>query len=372
MIRKLFSSVVGASLVEARRVESVASPSPSTATATVTPRRAGVASNALTLIRGILLGGLLALFGLGSARATEPTALPETCYLFAYFYHDREGEGFRLAWSADGYDFAMLNGGNSFLTPTAGENKLMRDPSLYRDADGLFHLVWTTGWTGQTIGYASSPDLINWSEQKTLPVMAHEPEAQNCWAPEILWDPQRKHYLIHWSTTILGRYPETAMSNRRPERNHRIYATTTTDFETFTPTELIYDAGYNVIDANHIPADDGTGDWLMFVKNETLSPVTQKNIRMVRGRSTTGPWDHESPALTGDYWAEGPAAIKVGDEYRVYFDKHMLNAIGMVRSTDLVHWEDVSDRIVMPADARHGCILEVPRAVVETLLKLAP
>jgi len=59
----------------------------------------------------------------------------------------------------------------------------------------------------------------------------------------------------------------------------------------------------------------------------------------------------------------------VGDEYRVYFDKHMLNAIGMVRSTDLTHWEDVSDRIIMPADARHGCILAVPRAVVVRLLE---
>lgn len=311
---------------------------------------------------------LVLLFGGVFSTAAATPELPETCFLFAFFYHDREAEGFRLAWSADGYIFAPLNGGRSYLTPTAGEHKLMRDPAIFRDDAGRFHLVWTTGWTGQDIGYASSPDLIHWSAQQTIPVMAHEPAAQNSWAPEILWDPDRQDFLIHWSSTILGRFPETAMSNRRPERNHRIYATTTTDFKTFTPTQLLYDGGYNVIDANIIPAADGTGDWLMFVKNETFAPVTQKNIRLVRGRSATGPWDHESPALTGDYWAEGPTAIKVGDEYRVYFDKHMLNAIGMVRSTDLTHWEDVSARMVMPADARHGCILAVPRTVVETLL----
>ncbi len=302
-----------------------------------------------------------------AARAAAP-ALPETCYLFAYFYHDREGEGFRLAWSPDGYAFAPLNHGQGFLQPTAGEHKLMRDPTLIRDESGVFHLVWTTGWDGKTIGYASSKDLLTWSEQKTLPVMAHEPDAQNCWAPEILWVPAEQHFLIHWSTTIVGRYPETAWTNRRPERNHRIYGTTTKDFATFSPTFLIYDAGYNVIDANYIPAADGTTDWLMFVKEESLTPVTQKNIRLVRGRSPTGPWDRESPPITGDYWAEGPSAIKVGDEVRVYFDKHMINAIGMVRSRDLVHWEDVSDRLIMPADARHGCILAVPRDVVERLL----
>ncbi len=321
--------------------------------------------------RSLHLAALAFCLSLGSARAAEPARpdLPETCYLFAYFYHKEEAEGFRLAWSADGHDFKMLNDGKSYLKPTAGENKLMRDPHLYRDPDGTFHLVWTTGWTGKTIGYASSKDLITWSEQKTLPVMAHEPEAQNCWAPEIVWDPAKQHYLVHWSTTILGQFPETEMSNRRRERNHRIYATTTKDFVTFTPTKLLYDAGYNVIDANIIPAEDGTGDWLMFVKDETFAPVTQKNIRLVRGRSPEGPWDPVSPPMTGNYWAEGPAAIKVGDEYRVYFDKHMLNFIGLVRSRDLKTWEDVSDRVSFPADARHGCIVAVPRAVVERLLQ---
>jgi Glycosyl hydrolases family 43 len=301
--------------------------------------------------------------------ALRAADLPETCYLFAYFYHDREGEGFRLAWSADGREFKMLNEGKSYLKPTAGENKLMRDPHLYRSPDGTFHLVWTTGWTGKTIGYASSKDLRSWSEQKAIPVMTHEPEAQNAWAPELIWDDTKQHYLIFWSTTILGRYPETAMSNRRPERNHRIYATTTKDFTAFTPTKLLYDAGYNVIDANLIPAEDGTTDWLMFVKDEAFAPVTQKNIRLVRGRSPEGPWDPVSPPLTGNYWAEGPAAIKVGDEYRVYFDKHMLNAIGLVRSRDLKTWEDVSDKVSFPKDARHGCILAVPRDVITSLLK---
>jgi hypothetical protein len=319
---------------------------------------------------------LLALLTLAAASAFastpggSPAALPETCYLFAYFYHDKEAEGFRLAWSADGYEFRALNGGRSFITPTAGEKKLMRDPHLFRGPDGRWHLVWTTGWTGRDIGYASSADLIHWSEQKTLPVMAHEPEAQNCWAPELIWDAAKQRYLLFWSTTILGKFPETEMSNRRRERNHRIYATATKDFVTFEPTWLLYDGGYNVIDANLIPAADGTGDWLMFVKDETFAPVTQKNIRLVRGRSPEGPWDRPSAPLTGNYWAEGPTSIKVGDEYRVYFDKHMLDAIGLVRSRDLQTWEDVGDRIKMPAHARHGCIVTVTRAELAPLLAL--
>jgi beta-xylosidase len=227
--------------------------------------------------------------------------------------------------------------------------------------------VWTTGWTGRTIGYASSKDLITWSEQKAIPVMAHEPEARNCWAPELVWDEARKHYLIFWSTTILGRFPATALSNTKPERNHRIYATTTTDFVTFAPTRLLYDGGFNVIDANLLRDDDGA--WLLFVKNETVQPKTEKNIRMIRGATAEGPWGEASPPLTGNYWAEGPAAIKVDGEYRVYFDKHRLNAIGLVRSRDLKTWEDVSDKVTFPANARHGCILAVPREIVARLLQ---
>ena len=301
-----------------------------------------------------------------SLRAAE---LPESVYLFSYFYHDREGEGLRLAWSRDGYAWEMLNGGETCLRPKVGENKLMRDPALYRAPDGTFHAVWTTGWTGKTIGYASSKDLLTWSEQQAIPVMAHEAQAQNCWAPELIWDADKKEFVIHWSTTILGKFPATENSNRRPERNHRIYATTTKDFKTFTPTRLFYDGGFNVIDAN---LERNGREWLMFVKNEHLTPKTEKNIRLIRGPSLDGPWSEPSPPLTGNYWAEGPSVLKVGDEWRVYFDKHMLNAIGLVVSKDLKTWTDVSDKVSFPKDARHGTVLVVPGKIVAGWLARKP
>jgi predicted neuraminidase len=297
--------------------------------------------------------------------APVPADLPETCYLFAYFYHDRQADGLRLAWSRDGLSFTMLNGGETCLQPKVGESKLMRDPCIYRGPDGTFHLVWTTSWQGKTIGYASSKDLIHWSEQKAIPVMAHEPQTVNTWAPEIVWDDPKQHYVIFWSSTILGLNPQTANSNKAPTSNNRIYATTTKDFVTFTPTRLMYDGGFNVIDASL--ARNGS-EWLMFVKNETLTPKTEKNIRMVRGPSPEGPWSEASPAITGDYWAEGPCALKVGDEWRVYFDKHRLDAIGLVVSRDLKTWTDLSAKVSFPAHARHGTVLALPRAIMATLL----
>ena len=109
-------------------------------------------------------------------------------YLFSYFTGNGE-DGLHIAYSTDGYQWKALNEGRSFLTPTAGKDKLMRDPSIIRGKDGRFHMVWTVSWGEKGIGYSSSKDLITWSEQQYLPVMEDdEQEATNCWAPELFYD----------------------------------------------------------------------------------------------------------------------------------------------------------------------------------------
>ncbi|MGC4074214.1 MAG: hypothetical protein QM760_17225, partial [Nibricoccus sp.] len=127
-----------------------------------------------------LLFPLLAVAAAVATHAASPAAPQKDAYLFAYFYVNGE-DGLHLAASDDGYTFELLGGDRSYLRPTVGESKIMRDPCLFRGPDGTFHLVWTTSWGGKTLGYASSKDLITWSAQKEIPVMAHEPQAQNVW-----------------------------------------------------------------------------------------------------------------------------------------------------------------------------------------------
>jgi hypothetical protein len=45
----------------------------------------------------------------------------------------------------------------------------------------------------------------------------------------------------------------------------------------------------------------------------------------------------------------------------------MEKRFGVVRSRDLVHWDDISDQLIMPAGIRHGTVLRVPRAVADAL-----
>lgn len=311
---------------------------------------------------GFLLTWSLALHGVAGEEPSAQADLPATCYLFSYFVGNGE-DGLHLAWSRDGYRWETLNDGKSYLTPQVGESKLMRDPCLLRMADGTFHLVWTTSWQGKTIGHATSKNLIDWSEQQAIPVMAHEPEARNCWAPEIAFDDAKGEFLIFWATTIPGRFPETDHQGDS-QYNHRMYSTTTKDFRSFTPTRLFYDPGFNVIDATILRAE---GRYYLIVKDETRNPV-RKHLRIASGDRLQGPFTDLSPPFTKD-WVEGPSALRIGDDYVVYFDAYRDGHYSAARSRDLKRWEDITDRISFPRGTRHGTALEVPREVISDLKK---
>ena len=285
-------------------------------------------------------------------------------YMFSYFMGNGE-DGLHLAYSTDGLKWEALKSNKSFLTPTAGKDKLMRDPCIITGADGKFHMVWTVSWNEKGIGYASSTDLINWSEQQYIPVMEHEPEAKNCWAPEVFYDENSKQYIIFWSTTIPGRFPETEKTGD-DKYNHRMYYVTTPDFKTFSKTQLFYDQGFNVIDGTLISENNR---YILFLKDETRTPP-QKNIRVATSSELTQNYSKPTLPITGDYWAEGPTPLKIGDSWIVYFDKYMEQRMGAVRSKDLKNWEDISDEVSFPKGTRHGTVFKVSQKVLENLKKL--
>jgi hypothetical protein len=282
--------------------------------------------------------------------------IKDVVYIFSYFKNNGQ-DGLHLAYSFDGYQFTALNKDSAFLAPTAGKDKLMRDPCIIKGADSLYHMVWTVSWNEKGIGYASSPNLVNWTDQKYIPVMEHEPNARNCWAPEITYDKKEKQYIIYWASTISGKFKEDTTVERG--YNHRMYYVTTKDFKEFSKAALLYDQGFNVIDATIIPDRE---DFLMFLKDETLKPVAQKNIRVAMSKNLTEGYSKASSPITGNYWAEGPTVMKIENTWIVYFDKYRDHQYGAVASTDLKTWTDISDKVLFPAGARHGTILKMNKA----------
>ena len=309
-------------------------------------------------LTALVLTGALA----GAVRAADPA------YLFTYFTKNGE-DGLHLAWSADGYKWAALNGGKSYLTSTIGKEKLMRDPCVVRGPDGTYHMVWTSGWWENNVGYAATKDFITWSVPQALPVMAHEPTVRNTWAPEVAYDEKRQEFIIFWSSTIPGRFPDAAGTSE-DQLNHRLYFTTTKDFVTFAPTRLFYDPGFSVIDATFLKTREGLR---LIIKDERKSPEPRKYLQMAHAADMQGPFTELSEPITPQgLWVEGPTALRIGDDYVIYFDAYVQKHYGALRSRDLKTWEDVTAKVSFPDEGtpvrmRHGTAIAVPAEIVAKL-----
>lgn len=310
---------------------------------------------------GIVVAALFGVAGWGVFAADTNTVL-----LFSFFREPNGQAGLQLATSTDGLKWTEIkppNGSTGFLKPEVG-GRLMRDPSLALGPDGTFHMVWTTSWGRPPVfGYASSRDLIHWSEERAIPVMEDDPAAKNVWAPELFYDAKKELWLIFWASTVPGKFPETENSG---DNNHRIYCVTTKDFKTFSKTKLFYDGGFNVIDATILPA---RGKYYLVVKDETKNPV-KKNLHLAVCDSPEGPYGKAGPAISDD-WVEGPSGIQIGHEYYIYFD-HYRNPkyYGGIKSTDMEHWQDISKTTSFPKGFRHGTVLRVPETVIDNLSSL--
>lgn len=294
-------------------------------------------------------------------------AQTDSVFIFSYFKNNGK-DGLHLAYSNDGLNWTALKNDQSFLQPVLSKDSLMRDPCIIRGADGLFHMVWTVSWNERGIGYASSADLVHWSKQQFIPVMMHEDSARNCWAPEITYDAKKKQYMIYWATTIAGKFAtDPKVENGY---NHRIYYVLTKDFTTFSKTKLLYDKGFNVIDATIVP--DGK-QFVMFLKDETRTPP-QKNIKIAISKKLNEGYTDASAPITGNYWAEGPTTLRMNGTWIVYFDKYRDHKYGAVQSAGpiaigLNNWTDISDKISLPAGLRHGTIFKISKEEFELLKK---
>ena len=296
-----------------------------------------------------------------SCKHAQPEEEKEM-YLFSYFKGNGE-DGLHLAYSYDGLKWETLRDDTAWLAPQVGQDRLMRDPSIVQDSKGTFHMVWTTGWWDRSIGYASSKDLIHWSEQRSIPVMEHIEGTKNTWAPELFYDHRDGTFYIIWASTVEGVFPEMATSEGERGLNHRQYYVTTKDFVTFSDTKLFFAPGFSVIDASMIARD---GKYYLFVKNENSAPA-EKNLRVTLHSEPYGFPTEVSAPITGNYWAEGPAPLQVGEYVYVYFDKYTLGDYGALRSRDMMTWEDVSNSITTPKGMRHGTAFKVKASVGEKL-----
>jgi predicted GH43/DUF377 family glycosyl hydrolase len=229
--------------------------------------------------------GLLGLLAsVTAALLPAPSSAAEDKVFFLTNYHEM-GDGLHLSYSKDGDTWTDLD--RVFLKPEVG-GKLFRDGHVLQGPDGLYHLVWTSGMEDKGIGYATSKDLIHWSEQKFLPLM-EQSTATHCWAPETFYDSKEKQYLLYWSSDV--------------KDGNRCYYVTTKDFKSFSEPKLLFDPGYDNFDAT---LRQSNGKYVIaFRANGGAKPGS---LALATSSSLLGTYEVQ-PGQLNDLPADGPSLV---------------------------------------------------------------
>ena len=273
-------------------------------------------------------------------------------------FHEPANEGLRFIYSYDGINWNPIEG--TFLAPKVGNQKVMRDPSIVKGPDGTFHLVWTSSWRGDKgFGYASSKDLIHWTEERFINVM-DDPTTVNVWAPELFYDDVKRQYMIIWASCIPGKFPDGLEDHNN---NHRLYYTTTKDFKTFSKAKLLIEPGFSSIDATMVKR--GNNDYVMVLKDNTRK---QRNIKVAFAKSPYGPWSEASESFT-DMFCEGPSTAYVDGWYYIYYDSYRQKIYGAHRTKDFKTFEDRTGSVKFPVGHKHGTVFMASEDIVNNLIR---
>lgn len=312
-------------------------------------------------------------------------------YIFTSF-HEPSTDGMRYLYSYDGLRWDTIPGvwmrpeigndhayidafSNEVVMPKFGpDERVLRDPSIIQGPDGTFHLVWTTQWHGSRgFGYAHSKDLIHWSKQAEIPVMQNH-KTNNVWAPELFYDDELKLYFIIWSSMI-NPADYTAADKLGTNSCHRMWYCTTKDFQRFSEAKPYYDPGFNSIDGYLLKR--APKDYVLVVKDNRKPGFS--NLFCVFSDSPYGPFhtaDNSAKGVTptttfGRTFSEGPCAIRMGNEWLIYYDQYHPQQFGCVATTDFRTFRPMDKKISVPVEHKHGTIVKVSREILNGLLEAA-
>jgi hypothetical protein len=277
-------------------------------------------------------------------------------YVISYF--TEADEALHLAVSRDGEQFAPLNDGRPVLRGTVG-TRALRDPFIGVGPGGVFHLLATDGWTSPSIVHATSTDLLTWTDQELLPVMAGIDGAHNAWAPEFFLDESRDTYYLIWSSVVEAGTTASGRDWQNTGQNHRIWHCTTEDFRSFSPASVFFDPGYSVIDAT-VEAVTGGGFLMAFKDERGTNDLTtrHKDVFITTFDTAGGPYRDPVGPVTPSV-AEGPSLYRRGEEWVLIFDHYLEGRYGAVSSMDGLAWRPVS--LSLPAGMRHASVLKIPQ-----------
>jgi hypothetical protein len=250
------------------------------------------------LLAFVLVVTALALPLPGRAEAAAPPPGQATRYTMTAFTNSSESNMY-VYESPDATGFRLLRG--PAFTPPSG---LIRDPSVIRHTDGYFYITYTTGWTGDIIGFARSSDRLNWTFLRNYPVPISG--LARTWAPEWFVDTDGSVSVIVSAST------STSGNAFRP---YKITATNAALSAWSAPVAL---AGIpaNYIDTFVVKVGSTYHAFIKSTLTQLVEYATASNLAGPYTVRRTGDW-----AGWGTEPAEGQSLVQLDNGgWRIYFD----------------------------------------------------
>lgn len=332
---------------------------------------------------------LISLFlalGIGSVSAQKYTT-----YLFAFFSNNTpEGEQIRFAISNDGFNYTSLNEGRPVVaSDTISLKKSIRDPHILRSEDGkTFYMVLTDmrsseGWqSNDGLVLMKSTDLIHW-QHTAIDFPTRFPDIQELnadnlhavWAPQTIWDPEAKKYMIYYS---IGRHDwEYPTSDKRFNQPYfkLFYSYANEDFTDISAPKLLFDFGKASIDGD-IVYDGKNKEYVLFFKDEGRSVInplgpnggwkTRQGVMRATSKKLTGPYTTEWKHLQkpGQFPVEGSSVFPLinSDEFILMYDCYA-NGHYQFCKGDLKNFTYIKDTPTKGTfTPRHGSVMHITDA----------
>lgn len=293
-------------------------------------------------------------------------------YLFVHFRERTtpDGEQVYFGLSRDGFSWEEVNKGQPVLWAYYGD-KGVRDFTIVRTPE-RFYIIATDlslsyGFRNQYHGsweeisrrgskclsVWESENLVDWSEQRLVRL---GDEDYGClWAPDVIYDRERKEFMLHWSS-----------SHRSNDYGTKgIYCSFTKDFHSFTKPEVLYrkeDSG--VIDSAIYEEE---GFYYLFVKSEA-SPA---RIILLKSEHVKGPYvrvpafDRSMETVEAGLY-EAPTAVRLENgKWCLFLDYYGVPGAGQgyvpfvaesLAAADFVRSDQAFD---FPYGFKHGTILKI-------------
>lgn len=299
----------------------------------------------------------LVLAGCGIARAADT----DTVYLFAGYRN--QGDGLHFSYSADARHWTPING--TFLTSRLGA-RLFRDPYILHSADGVYRMVWTTGFKDIGVGYAQSTDLIHWTEPRVLPLMKAFP-SKNCWAPKLLQDTATGLFRIYWTSSVEGWFTDAAPTSG--DFNNRTFQATTRDFIAFSEPSLLIEPGFDHNDPNIIAWHGGY--IATFKQGDNSKEKIWGPHYAATATNAAGPFKLVPTPILSEH-ADVLALVNAGDQLIYYIKRASPRQFAAFATTDGQTWTDITNTVSGDVTQNQGCIFTVPASVLTQLQAAHP